>query len=632
MSDSQWEDDANLAIRLVRTGLSVLKDAGTIVKERIGALSVFSEEEKEGFAAFQARIAAYSTVEKPKHPLCLGVFGPPGSGKTFAVEQILKPKGHMLRVINLSQLEGPSDLSSALVEVARWPVDKLPIVFFDEFDSRLAGASLGWLQWLLAPMQDGIVVDHGHAVEIKRAVFVFAGGTADRFEEFPETHGGYFRSAKGPDFISRMRDHLNVRGVNEWPYRRVRRALVLRRALERVAPRLFDGESRIPEQKMTDEFIDQLLSIGRFIHGSRSVEAIVEMSMGPNSESFTTADLPTVDMLASHVDSGPLGGLAIALSAGGDRRDGETGDYSPELDDVWTRVATRLLEFGAGLVYGGDLRPGGFTTRLAEAHSRMANAIGQRLEQDTGPFARPRPARVTCFQSIAGEQHPQGPEFERVDFRLSPALSEGELTELGLPSTTDLRVFNRQAEPISGWRTSRDWCCRLGYTLVLFRLRAQITRLADAMLVFGGRDFGSTGRFPGIAEEVMLGLASGAAVYVCGGFGGASHAVGQLLGLGDPWSVVPDCLQRDQHGPGAATLEAAVKGWGRRFQLPHRDNLPLDHEALVQFLSSHAVGGSQWPDNGLTAEENRTLFRTTSAEQIIRAVTKGLRRRLADVR
>jgi hypothetical protein len=632
MSDSGWEDDAKLAIRLVRTGLSVLKEAGTVVKEKIGDLSVFSDEEKQGFAAFQARIAAYTALEKPKHPLCLGVFGPPGSGKTFAVEQILRPKGHMLRVINLSQLGGPSDLSSALVEVARWPVDKLPVVFFDEFDSRLAGSSLGWLQWLLAPMQDGVVVDHGHAVEIKRAVFVFAGGTADSFEEFPEAHAGYFRSAKGPDFISRLRDHLNVRGVNEWPYRRVRRALVLRRALERVAPRLFDQNSRIPEQKMTDEFIDQLLSIGRFIHGSRSVEAIVEMSMGPNSESFTSADLPSVDMLASHVDSGPLGGLAIALSAAGEKREAETGDYSPQLEDVWTRVATRLLESGAALVYGGDLRPGGFTVRLAEAHSRLANVLGQPQDEDTGPFARPRPARVTCFQWTSGGQHPRGPEFDRIDFRPMPGLSEREFIELGLPSTTDLSQFDRQAEPIAGWRSSRDWCCRLGYTLVMFRLRGQITRLADALLVFGGREFGSTGRFPGLAEEVMLSLASGAAVYICGGFGGAAHAVGQLLGLGDPWSVVPDCLERDKHGPGAATLEAAVKGWGRRFQLPHRDDLPLDHEALVAFLSSHAVGGSRWPDNGLTAEENRTLFRTTHAEQIIRALTKGLRRLLVNVR
>src|SRR5271166_891745 len=142
MSDSQWEDDVKLAIRLVRAGLGVLKDDGTVVKERIGELSVFSDEEKDGFAAFQARIAAYTGLEKPKHPLCLGVFGPPGSGKTFAVEQILRPKGHMLRVINRAQWEGPSHLSSALVEVARWPVDKRPVVFFDEFDSRLAGASL----------------------------------------------------------------------------------------------------------------------------------------------------------------------------------------------------------------------------------------------------------------------------------------------------------------------------------------------------------------------------------------------------------------------------------------------------------------------------------------------------------
>ena len=113
------------------------------------------------------------------------------------MQQVLDSTGHALRVINLSQLEGPAELSSALAEVARWATGKTPVVFFDEFDSGLAGTPLGWLQWLLAPMQDGVVVYHGHAIEMKCAVFVFAEGTADTFEEFPEAHGGYFRSAKG---------------------------------------------------------------------------------------------------------------------------------------------------------------------------------------------------------------------------------------------------------------------------------------------------------------------------------------------------------------------------------------------------------------------------------------------------
>jgi hypothetical protein len=185
---------------------------------------------------------------------------------------------------------------------------------------------------------------------------------------------------------------------------------------------------------------------------------------------------------------------------------------------------------------------------------------------------------------------------------------------------------------VDDWTTSSDWCKRLGRALALFRLRAQVTRLADAHLLFGGREYGSSGRFPGVAEEVMLSLAAGNAVYLCGGFGGAARAVGELLGLGSPWFGVPDCLRTEKHDTGAATLETAVKDWGKRFQLAHRNNLPLGYEELVRFLRSHAIDGPRWPGNGLTADENRTLFRSKDAKEITRLVTKGLRLRFRGAR
>jgi len=280
-----------------------------------------------------------------------------------------------------------------------------------------------------------------------------------------------------------------------------------------------------------------------------------------------------------------------------------------------------------------DLRPGGFTTRLVEASSRLPNPLlSHEGGPDVVPFAPPRPARVTCFRSATDSESPKTPAFDRIDFQPLPGLTEEEFAELDLPSTTNLNLFNPSAEPVSGWKTSRDWCMRLGLSLALFRLRAEVTRLADAHLVFGGREYGAKGRFPGVAEEVMLSLAAGAAVYICGGFGGGAHAVGRVLGLGDPWFSVPDCLRVEKHGSGAATLESAVKGWGSRFQLTHSEDLPLDYAGLVDFLRSHSVDGSRWPNNGLTAEENRSLFRATNADEIIHAVTTGLRRRFGNAR
>lgn len=628
MPADSWLDSPDLARKVVREGLRAL-GASDIVAARVGKLSLLSREEADELGAFRNRIDAYRAVADPQHPLCLAVFGPPGSGKSFAVKQLIKELGLSARTLNLSQFQGPSDLSAALAEVARWTSGETPVVFFDEFDSRLAGAPLGWLQWLLAPMQDGISFDRGHPVEIKRAVFVFAGGTADSFEEFPAAHHGYFRSAKGPDFVSRLRGYANVRGVNDGPYRSVRRALVLRLALEQSAPGLLDEERRIQAASLSDGFIDQLLAVGRYRHGARSVEALVEMSTTPDQSHFSGSHLPSAQVLAGHVDLGRLGEVVLALSAGGERDHAVAAGNHSTLAHVWPVVATRLLEMGAGLIYGGDLSEGEgvFTQKLIEANQRLPNLlVGQQGAEDR-PFGRPPAGMVTWVQANTGSAGPVPPLPERVTYRRLGGLSPEEYRELGLPEDADLCRFDRGAQSSSEWRDSPDWRRRLGYALAVFRMRALVTSLADAHLVFGGREQGSLGRFPGIAEEVMLSLHAGKPVYVCGGFGGAARAVGQVLGLGEPWAITPPSLVRETHEPVASTFEQAAREWALQFQLPGKGDLPLTYEELRDFFGSHALGSPGWPDNGLTPDENRTLFRAVDEHEIVSMVEKGLRRR-----
>src|SRR2546423_985420 len=117
MNTDPWLDDPELARRIVREGLDVLV-ASEVGARRIGNLSLLCEEEYEAMSAFGARIDAYCKVHGPKRPLCLGVFGPPGSGKSFAVEQVIETKDLVTHTLNLSQFQGPNDLSAALAEMA----------------------------------------------------------------------------------------------------------------------------------------------------------------------------------------------------------------------------------------------------------------------------------------------------------------------------------------------------------------------------------------------------------------------------------------------------------------------------------------------------------------------------------
>jgi hypothetical protein len=52
------------------------------------------------------------------------------------------------------------------------------------------------------------------AIYIGRAIFVFAGRTAENFDDF-KTRVSKEKGAKGPDFISRLKAHLNILPINE---------------------------------------------------------------------------------------------------------------------------------------------------------------------------------------------------------------------------------------------------------------------------------------------------------------------------------------------------------------------------------------------------------------------------------
>lgn len=55
-----------------------------------GELTTIDRAEIESYSAIRELIIEFLANPKPKQPLCFAVFGPPGSGKSFGVKQILK--------------------------------------------------------------------------------------------------------------------------------------------------------------------------------------------------------------------------------------------------------------------------------------------------------------------------------------------------------------------------------------------------------------------------------------------------------------------------------------------------------------------------------------------------------------
>src|SRR5262249_27434153 len=287
-----------------------IKDALNIkeVAREFGALIPLADDETTQLKTVRGLVSRYLAQAGHDRPLSLAVFGPPGSGKTFAVKQILSeplkpldepdhhpgnalndpgvvrgregqqgPPGPRLGepiTINLTQLSTPSELTSALITsmVAAQEANTIPVIFFDEFDTTRNGVAYGWLSWFLAPMHDGEFFHEGKSIKLKNAIYVFAGGTASTIAEFTGRQGDLeFRNAKGPDFVSRLRGYLDVVGPNASPSNK-RRALVLRNELENRVKRYGTGTFTVDV-----ELLRALLQAGRYRHGARSIAALIEL-------------------------------------------------------------------------------------------------------------------------------------------------------------------------------------------------------------------------------------------------------------------------------------------------------------------------------------------------------------------
>lgn len=580
-------------------------------------------------------LSDYSKRDDPPRPLSIAMFGPPGSGKSFTVEQLTAhAKGYEKEpeTINLSQLDGPGQLAECLLRSLSSRGTKTPVILFDEFDTALNGDDLGWLRWFLAPMQDAVFFHKGQACAIPQAAFFFAGGTAEKFEDFQARHAAYFVQRKGPDFISRLRGTMDIEGVNTFDSEcMLRRSLVLQHLLKKRNKNLVD-ERKGDTLRIQDTVLHKLLDGGYYKHGARSMEAILDMCrlthLSENGE-FTETHLPAPAWLKLHVSRGPLHDRTIGFSAG---------LYSSPADSLITRLAETLVNQGATLAYCASLGP-------------TLDIILGAAEGLTDPLAGDDPDH-RIWHPVAFPAYLEPNYWEKRSEKIKnhtlfdemQTLSVDEFRKFGLPS----KYFRPLPRGKRG-RYNVKW--HVAWALSLFRMRVRLIQGVDALVVIGGkgghepelkydkngkitrekRDTADTlpwGRFPGVAEEVMLALAFKKPVYVLGMLQGAAKDIGNLLGLSRTQLCSSSCLPKPR-GDNFAEFEDALDAESRSFKIPHKDGLPLDFDSLREFFRDRALGSSDWPWNALTPDENRLLFnarrRKKEIDTCVRLILRGIR-------
>lgn len=166
-------------------------------------------------------------------------------------------------------------------------------------------------------MQDGRFREGEAFRPLGPAIFVFAGGTAASFAEFAATRDAESEAAaKKPDFISRLRGYVDILGPNPMSADDdavvLRRALLLRALLLRKAPQIVDGSGPQATLRIDPGLLGAFLRVGRYRHGARSMEALIEMSAISGKTQYEQASLPAPHLLELHVDASEF----LTLAAG----------------------------------------------------------------------------------------------------------------------------------------------------------------------------------------------------------------------------------------------------------------------------------------------------------------------------
>lgn len=377
-----YSESLELAREIVRRGVGALEAIGAPIGV-FGKLRIVERKEIEEIRTLRRLIIEYHERGAVSRPLSLAVFGPPGSGKSFAVKQIAEstniPNVAILEC-NLSQYASPHELAAFFHKIRNSVLEgQLPIVIWDEFDCSVGTNSLYWLKFMLAPMQDGQFFENGVAHPLGKVVFVFSGGvfrsmadpleavaqaqhrdvgsdardaepaqdrrsatevadeddreeSGDGGEGAPEGDGDYkskfptmpgagivagtssnIRSVKLPDFMSRLSGFAHIRGVDPadpWDGDHsyiLRRSLLLRTFLEPFGQlRTHAGDIAINEYVLF-----AFLTVSRYRHGARSIEALVNTSILSNEREYFSSSLPPRMQRVLHCDSFDFGRLQV---------------------------------------------------------------------------------------------------------------------------------------------------------------------------------------------------------------------------------------------------------------------------------------------------------------------------------
>lgn len=253
-------------------------------------------------------------------------------------------------------------------------------------------------------------------------------------------------------------------------------------------------------------------------------------------------------------------------------------------------VARHLLARSATLLYGGDLRPGGFTEFILDEARILKDRLGS-----SAPHVE---------NHLAWPLYVSDPEMTAWRAKYSQVM---ETVEHEIPGDVaddlDKKTFLPPNTPTNSYVWSR----------CLTEMRERSISSSSARICAGGRLTGYKGKMPGVLEEIILALDERKPIFLLGAFGGVVGDVSKLLLGGDVSDSITENWQIT-HNEGYSDLQELARSHG----------YGCDYEAITATIRSHSVSDLA-SRCGLDELEYKRLMVTSFVDECVYLILKGLK-------
>ncbi|PCJ85804.1 MAG: hypothetical protein COA54_10435 [Thiotrichaceae bacterium] len=272
--------------------------------------------------------------------------------------------------------------------------------------------------------------------------------------------------------------------------------------------------------------------------------------------------------------------------------DGFTGHHihADHLVQLAQDLARHLLARSAVLLYGGDLRPGGFTEFILDEARILKDRLGETAPHVENHLAWPLHITDSEITAWRARYHQV---METVEHEIpSDVAVDIDKDAFLLPNTT---------------RNSYIW------SRCLTEMRDKSISSSTARICAGGKLSGYKGKMPGVLEEIALALNTQKPIFLLGAFGGVVGEVCKLILTDD----VPEMLTENwqiSHNEGYSDLQELARSYGHG----------CEYMAITESIKKLSI--SELSSRcGLDENEYNRLMISPFVDECVYLILKGLK-------